>query len=116
MAAATKFFEGTHDFSAFMATGSNQKTTVRTVRSLEVEQMEPQMLRFTITADAYLYNMVRIIVGTLVYVGCGKISFEEIPQIISAGDRRRAGITAPPEGLFLKEIEYPKDAVGNLIV
>ncbi|MBQ2754851.1 MAG: tRNA pseudouridine(38-40) synthase TruA, partial [Clostridia bacterium] len=63
-------------------------------------------LNFEINANAYLYNMVRIISGTLLYVGCGKIKANDIPHIIESTDRTKAGITAPPEGLYLKEIFY----------
>ncbi|MBQ9998131.1 MAG: tRNA pseudouridine(38-40) synthase TruA [Clostridia bacterium] len=102
---AAQYFLGTHDFSAFMATGGSQKTTVRTVNSLEVYEADGT-LNFEINANAYLYNMVRIISGTLLYVGCGKIKANDIPHIIESTDRTKAGITAPPEGLHLKEIFY----------
>ena len=102
---ASKCFLGTHDFSAFMATGGSQKTTVRTVNSLLVYETDG-ILNFEINANAYLYNMVRIISGTLLYVGCGKIGVNDIPCIIESLDRTKAGITAPPEGLYLKEIFY----------
>ncbi len=102
---AAQYFIGTHDFSAFMATGGSQKTTVRTVNSLEV-RADDGVCEFEINANAYLYNMVRIISGTLLYTGCGRIDFRDIPDIIKSGDRRRAGITAPACGLYLKEIFY----------
>lgn len=105
MQAAAAHIVGTHDFSAFMAMGSDQTTTVRRVEHLTVRR-EGRLLGVTITADAYLYNMVRIIAGTLLYVGCGKIAPGDIPHIIQAGDRTLAGITAPPQGLFLKRAEY----------
>ncbi len=105
MKRAAGFFPGTHDFSAFMATGGQQKTTVKTVYMLEVTA-ENSDITVKIHADGYLYNMVRIITGTLVYAGNGKISADDIPEIIKSGDRKRAGITAPPEGLALSEIFY----------
>ncbi len=102
---AAKCFVGTYDFKGFMAAGGSQNTTVRTVNSLEV-YAEGNMLTFEINADAYLYNMVRIISGTLLYVGCGKIKAQDIPDIIRSGDRTRAGITASASGLYLKEVFY----------
>lgn len=105
MQAAAGHFIGTHDFTAFMTTGSSQKTTVRTVHDLKAE-MEGDMVQFTINANAYLYNMVRIISGTLLYVGCGRIAPEEIPAILESRDRRRGGITAGPQGLYLQKIYY----------
>lgn len=102
---ATKFFVGTHDFAGFMTQGSNQKTTVRTVNFLNARSYD-DIIEFEINANAYLYNMVRIISGTLLYVGIGKIDADDIPDIIKSCDRRRAGITAEPQGLYLKEILY----------
>lgn len=102
---AAPFFQGTHDFSGFMTQGSNQKTTIRTVNYLDVRSCD-DIIEFEINANAYLYNMVRIISGTLLYVGIGRIGWEEIPDIIKSCDRRRAGITAEPQGLYLKDISY----------
>lgn len=105
MKEAAKFFEGTHDFTAFMASGSQQKTTVRTVNRLSVD-VSGNIICIEINANAYLYNMVRIIAGTLVYVGMGKISAQDIPEIIKSCDRTKAGITAPAKGLFLFDVNY----------
>ncbi len=102
---ATGFFEGTHDFAGFMTQGSSQKTTVRTINYLRAEKYD-DIIEFEINANAYLYNMVRIISGTLLYVGIGKIKAEDIPDIIKSCERKRAGITAEPQGLYLKEILY----------
>ena len=102
---ATSYFEGTHDFAGFMTQGSSQKTTVRTVNYLKAREVG-DVIEFEINANAYLYNMVRIISGTLLYVGNGKINAEDIPEVIKSCDRRRAGITAEPQGLYLKEILY----------
>ncbi len=96
---------GTHNFSAFMATGGQQKTTVKTVNFLNITE-DGERIFIEINADGFLYNMVRIIAGTLVYAGTGKINPADIPDIIKSGDRTLAGITAPPEGLCLKEIFY----------
>ena len=108
MKLAAKAFEGTHDFAGFMAKGGSQKTTVRTVRRCEIYDKYEwnEQIALEIEADAFLYNMVRIIVGTVVYCGMGRIQPEEIPQIIKKCDRTLAGTTAPPEGLFLKEVKY----------
>ena len=67
---------------------------------------EEHILRFEIAADGFLYNMVRIIVGTLAAVGAGRISPEDIPVIIASRDRSRAGLTAPPHGLYLYDVKY----------
>lgn len=96
---------GTHDFKAFMASGGQQKTTVKTVNFLDITTDEKRIF-ITINADGFLYNMVRIIAGTLVYAGTGKINPEDVPDIIKSGDRVRAGITAPPQGLCLKKVLY----------
>lgn len=108
MKKAADFFVGKHDFSAFMAAGGSQKTTIRTIRKCSVSENTeiPQLLTVTVEADAFLYNMVRIITGTLAEVGFGKIAAEDIPKIIKSGDRRESGLTAPPHGLFLKKVLY----------
>lgn len=105
MKIAAKAIVGTHDFTAFMASGGQQKTTVKTVNFLNVTTNENRIF-IEINADGFLYNMVRIIAGTLVYAGVGKLSPDEIPDIIESGDRVRAGITAPPQGLCLKKVIY----------
>ena len=108
MLAAAPLFEGTHDFAGFMAAGGSQKTTVRTIRlcRVEINPEQPELIGVTVEADAFLYNMVRIITGTLAEVGFGRIKVEEIPEIIRSCDRRRGGLTAPPQGLFLKKVYY----------
>ena len=108
MKRAAEYFVGKYDFSAFMAAGGSQKTTVRTIRECTVieDSDMPELLTVTVAADAFLYNMVRIITGTLAEVGFGKILAEDIPRIIESGDRRESGLTAPPEGLFLKKVFY----------
>ena len=108
MKAAAKCFEGTHDFSAFMASGGSQKTTVRTISECIVRESSEwsEQIEIEVEANAFLYNMVRIISGTLAEVGMGRITPEEIWKIINSCDRKRAGMTAPPEGLFLKKVLY----------
>ncbi|MCL2620593.1 MAG: tRNA pseudouridine(38-40) synthase TruA [Defluviitaleaceae bacterium] len=105
MQSACEYFEGEHDFISFCASGSSVKSTVRTVYSLSIEEREG-LLEIHINGNGFLYNMVRIIAGTLVNVGLGKISPSEIPDIISSKDRTRAGKTMPPHGLTLLEVFY----------
>ncbi len=98
-------FVGTHKFDAFMATGSKIEDTTRTVYYARVEK-NGDLIEFTVCADGFLYNMVRIMVGTLLSVAEGKISPEQIEDIIASQKRERAGVTASPEGLYLKKIFY----------
>ena len=105
MRRAASAFVGKMDFSAFMSEGSDTDDTVRTVTSLTVERVGDE-IQIRISADGFLYNMVRIIVGTLVECAHGRFSHEEIPEIIASRDRQRAGRTAPPEGLYLNKIQY----------
>jgi len=106
MQKAARQFEGRHDFAAFCATGSSAKTTVREVYACNVEKDSNNMVTMTITGNAFLYNMVRIIAGTVLYVGMGKIHAEEILTIINAKDRKLAGKTMPPQGLTLFNVSY----------
>ena len=97
---------GTHDFACFQAAGGNlRETTVRTVNSLEIIE-EGKELHVEISGDGFLYNMVRIIVGTLVEIGQGKMQPDSVKDIIESCDRQKAGHTAPAEGLYLVEIYY----------
>jgi tRNA pseudouridine38-40 synthase len=102
---AAGYFAGTHDFAAFMATGSSVRTTTRTIFYIRLDWDEPY-LNLSVSGNGFLYNMVRIIAGTLLDVGKGKIRPEQIPGIIASRDRHRAGPTAPPNGLSLEEIYY----------
>lgn len=102
---AAEAFVGTYDFAGFMATGSIVKDTVRTIYELSVEK-ERDLLRFNFKGNGFLYNMVRIITGTLLYAGIGKINPDEMRDIIVSRDRARAGITAPASGLYLEEVYY----------
>ena len=105
MRLAASFIVGRRDFSCFMAEGSDVTDTVRTVYSLEISKNE-DLIEIKISADGFLYNMVRIIVGTLTEVAYGRIAPEEIPEIIKSRDRQRAGMTAPPDGLYLNKVNY----------
>lgn len=97
---------GTYDFSAFRAEDSSVKSSVRTVKSAYFTRISDNLIEFHISADGFLYNMVRIIVGTLLYIQEGKIEDGSIPLIISSRNRLLAGKTAPPEGLYLNEVYY----------
>ena len=102
---ACAHFIGKYDFSTFMSEGSDIEDTVRNVTALSVERVG-DLIEIRISADGFLYNMVRIIVGTLTEVAFGRISPDEIPEIIASCDRSRAGMTAPAEGLFLNKVSY----------
>lgn len=97
---------GEHDFTSFCGDTASQKSAIRTINSLEIAEIAPQFYELSVNGDGFLYNMVRIITGTLVMVGEGKISPAEIKKITAAEDRSAAGITAPPDGLYLWEVFY----------
>lgn len=105
MGLAAEYFVGQHDFQAFMAQGSSVESTVRNIVYAKVER-DGDTIVFRVAADGFLYNMVRILTGTLVEVARGKISPDEIPEIILSCDRTRAGATAPPHGLYLNKVVY----------
>ena len=114
---AAGHFIGEHDFSAFRAEGSNVRSTVRTITDASVffadagqlfasvRGVRP-LLCFEVRGNGFLYNMVRIMAGTLMDVYKGKIAPGDIPSIIDSKDRTRAGMTAPPDGLYLFKVEY----------
>jgi tRNA pseudouridine38-40 synthase len=97
---------GTHDFASFASSGETGGTT-REVFSFRVEETDGGMIIVEVAANAFLRHMVRAVVGTIVDVGKGKISRDEFREVLAAKDRARAGVTAPPEGLFLVEVRYP---------
>lgn len=128
---ACEALTGTHDFASFQTSGGTpRKTTVRTVTEVRVDlseetgegrveepgfgaaahsgcgQKDGQRVIFTVTGDGFLYNMVRIMVGTLVEIGLGQRDAAEMEEIVAAADRTRAGHTAPPNGLYLKQIYF----------
>ncbi|MDQ2087617.1 tRNA pseudouridine(38-40) synthase TruA [Herbivorax sp. ANBcel31] len=105
MKRATAFFMGTHDFSAFKASGSSVKSSIRTITYISLDKND-DIISLEIAGDGFLYNMVRIITGTLIDVGMGKIKPENIKDIIEGLDRKRAGKTAVPEGLYLVKVYY----------
>ncbi len=111
MKQAIGYFEGEHDFKAFKASGTSSKSSVRTIYKAEIIEKEKDRIWIELTGNGFLYNMVRIIAGTLVDVGLGNIQPEEIVQIIQGKDRAKAGKTLPPQGLYLVKVEY--DNLGN---
>ncbi|MBQ7288236.1 MAG: tRNA pseudouridine(38-40) synthase TruA [Clostridia bacterium] len=102
---AAEQFIGTHDFSAFCATGSSVENTVRTITECSFSHQDNETV-FTVTGNGFLYNMVRIMVGTLLEVQNGKIPAEDISKIINGKCRTAAGKTAPPYALYLNEVYY----------
>ena len=105
MQEAVKYFEGEHDFKAFKASGTSSKSSVRIIYKAKIEKQGDRII-IELTGNGFLYNMVRIIAGTLVDVGLGEIGPDEIPEIIENGERSRAGKTLPPQGLYLVKVEY----------
>ena len=104
MQRAAALFLGTHDFSAFCANKKMKKSTVRTIKSFTVERVGEE-LRFTVTGNGFLHNMVRILVGTLIEVGRGERREDSIPELFGA-KREQAGFLAPGKGLCLMEVRY----------
>ena len=96
---------GTHDFFTFCANRQMKKSTVRTLRRLDITQEDAE-LRFTLTADGFLYHMARILVGTLLEVGLGRRPAESLPALFDTRCRALAGETAPAKGLWLMEVQY----------
>jgi tRNA pseudouridine38-40 synthase len=114
MQGAAEVLIGRHDFKAFEGTGSPRTHTIRHVfRAFMTEGNSANCLVFEIEADGFLRFMVRNIVGTLVSVGCGKISQEEFTAIFHSQDRRLAAATAPPQGLFLVRVSYDDTDTGG---
>ena len=105
MSQAIKYFEGEQDFKAFKASGTSSKSSVRKIYEAKVYKDNDKII-IELTGNGFLYNMVRIIAGTLVEVGLGKINPDEIPEIIKSGKRERAGKTLPPNGLYLLNVMY----------
>ena len=102
---AAKYFEGEHDFKAFRSSGTSNKNSVREIYKVEIKE-ENERIILEFTGNGFLYNMVRIMVGTLMDVGLGKIKPESIKDIIDSKERTKAGKTAPAQGLYLVEVYY----------
>ena len=102
---AARAFEGTHDFAAVRSVGTETKTTVRTVYWCDAER-EGDLITVRVCANGFLYNMVRAMVGTMVYASYGKLRAEDIPALLETRDRRLTGPTMPPQGLYMHRIWY----------
>ncbi|MBR2861426.1 MAG: tRNA pseudouridine(38-40) synthase TruA [Clostridia bacterium] len=105
MRVAAEEIKGTHDFAAFCAAGSSVKTTVRTVSRLDVEK-ENDIISIIVEGNGFLYNMVRIIAGTLIEVGKGKKTPRQVKEIVEGKVRKEAGMTADAKGLTMDEVFY----------
>ena len=105
MQEAATYFVGEHDFKSFCQVGAQVESTVRTIYELSVEEQDQELV-IRVTGNGFLYNMVRIIAGTLMEVGQGKRNPEDVPKIIEAKNRQAAGPTAPPQGLMLVKYQY----------
>lgn len=109
MRAAGTQFVGTHDFSAFAAAGHGRQTTVRTVSACNVERVAENTIMMTFEGGGFLYNQVRIMAGTLVEIGRGRMPISRVSEAIAARDRRLAGPTMPASGLCLEWVRYKDD-------
>ena len=105
MKEAASYLIGEHDFKSFCGTGAQVKTTVRTVKEIQIEKSGDR-ITIRITGEGFLYNMVRIIAGTLMDIGGGLYPPEKMKEILEAKDRKKAGPTAPARGLTLMKIQY----------
>ena len=108
MQLAAEYLKGTHDFKSFCANKHMKKSTVRTIYDITFE-IENGILYIRYHGDGFLYNMVRILTGTLIEVGMGDLLPQQMPAILDALDRQAAGFTAPAQGLFLVEVFYPEE-------
>jgi len=105
MKRASEYLIGTHDYSSFTTDKTKDKSKIRTIHRIDFEvKDELMMIRFRGTG--FLYNMVRILTGTLIEVGTGKRTADDMPEILDKKDRSAAGFTAPPQGLFLERVLY----------
>ena len=112
MQQAAQHFVGKHDFTSFESAGSDRKTSVRHITELTLSssfQHQATTIQVDIRADGFLYKMVRNIVGSLVEVGAGKHTSDWIGEVLTALDRRQAGMTAPAQGLYLMHVKYAAD-------
>lgn len=105
MRKAAEILVGEHDFKSFSSTGGSVKTSVRTIFSLNIEESADE-IKFYVCGNGFLYNMVRIIVGTLVKVGEGKLTDKDVKKMLDGGGRKIGGTTYPAKGLCLEKVEY----------
>ncbi|MDR0929351.1 MAG: tRNA pseudouridine(38-40) synthase TruA [Oscillospiraceae bacterium] len=108
MRLAARAVLGEHDFKAFAAAGSEAKTTIRDIRRADIAQ-EGELIELTVSGRSFLYNMVRILAGSLIYVGLGKLPPDCLEKALSSGNRLDLGITAPAHGLTLMQVAYEED-------
>ena len=106
MRSAAALMAGEHDFAAFCAAGSSASTTVRRLFSVDVSRTDSGVIEIEVKGEAFLYNMVRIIAGTLLYVGIGKLTVSDVAGLFEHPERSDAGKTLPPHGLTLEEVFY----------
>ncbi len=105
MKKGAEFLIGVHDFKAFCTSTRIKKSTVREIYSIEIDKTDSELI-ISVCGDGFLYNMVRIIVGTLIEIGRGECMPESIKSVLESGERKNAGYTAPPEGLTLLNVKY----------
>ncbi len=105
MIKASEYFIGTHDFAGFMSVGTSVENTIRTIHSIDIHN-DKDIIKIDYHGNGFLYNMVRIITGTLLYCGLEKIQIINMEEIINSKDRKRAGTTVPAKGLCLEEVFY----------
>lgn len=115
MRVAAKAFLGEHDFAGFCSAGAQVQTTVRKIYSLDIREESDDRIVISVNGNGFLYNMVRIIAGTLLEVGKGRIDPNSMAGIIASKDRRQSGPTAPPQGLKLIHIDYYDESVALLV-
>ncbi len=106
MQRAAELLVGEHDFRSFMAAGSRIVDTVREIYWFDIKQKNDHLLEIHVCGNGFLYNMVRILVGTLIAVSQGRLQAEDMPKVLAAKDRSAAGMTAPAEGLYLHKVYY----------
>jgi len=106
MKKSAEYLIGEHDFKAFAQSGIEVKTTIRNVLNMSLEQKENNIILFSIEATGFLKRMVRLIIGTLVQVGKGRITPLDFAQILNSGEKTKFVYAAPPQGLYLKEVKY----------
>ena len=111
METAAKLFLGKHDFTAFCSSGSSVENKVRTVTECKITK-ENEMIEISVSADGFLYNMVRIIVGTLIEIGSGTREVESIEKAFETNNREFAGRTVAPHGLYLNKVFYGEQKNG----
>ena len=112
MKECSKEFIGKQDFTAFMSQGSDVTDTVRDIKYLDIER-QGDFIEVRICADGFLYNMVRIIVGTLAECAFGRFTPADIKNMIKSKDRSKSGMTAPPEGLYLNRVFYEEITIDS---